>query len=88
MNICKNKRKKFKASFTIEAAIAVGFIFCFLSMSISYEMNLVHGVLEEISIQKEEQKQWKIQDEIEEYIKINEVVDVVEQVTGLDSELD
>lgn len=81
-------RKKLKASFTIEAAIAVGFILCFLSMSISYEIQQMDRILGKIQIQEKEQENWSIEDEIKNYLKIKELLDVIDYVKGESREKD
>jgi len=66
---------KIRASFTIEAAIAMGFILCFLNMSISYEIQQVHRILEKITLQRKEQETWSLEDEIKNYIIFKELLD-------------
>ena len=70
------KGDKIRASFTIEAAIAMGFILCFLNMSISYEIQQVHRILEKISAQRKEQENWSLEEEINNYIKFKEILGV------------
>ena len=69
------KVDKIRASFTIEAAIAMGFILCFLNMSISYEIQQAYRILEEITFQRKEQETWSMEDEINHYIIFKELLD-------------
>jgi len=69
------KVDKIRASFTIEAAIAMGFILCFLNMSISFEIQQVHRILEKITLQRKEQETWSMEDEINNYIIFKELLD-------------
>lgn len=69
------KVDKIRASFTIEAAIAMGFILCFLNMSISFEIQQVHRILEKITVQRKEQETWSMEDEINNYIIFKELLD-------------
>ena len=69
------KVDKIRASFTIEAGIAMGFILCFLNMSISFEIQQVHRILEKITVQRKEQETWSMEDEINNYIIFKELLD-------------
>lgn len=82
------RKSRFKASFTLEAAIAVGFILCFLSMSISYEMQEVHLILEKIMEQGNEQEKWSMEVEIKNYIKFKEITEVFDQIIKTKDHLD
>ena len=79
------KGDKIRASFTIEAAIAMGFILCFLNMSISYEIQQVHRILEKISAQRKEQENWSLEEEINNYIKFKEILGVDKESTKEES---
>jgi len=79
------KGNKIRASFTIEAAIAMGFILCFLNMSISFEIQQVYRILGKISVQRIEQENWSVEEEINNYIKFKELLGVDKESTKEES---
>lgn len=76
------KKWKMKASYTIEAGVVGVFLVTFLGMAISFEMNHMDQILDNIEKECVEKEQWDMNEELEQFLKYHEIKDLLDEVIG------